>query len=83
MRRNIRAHNEVLATVDVCARIDSAGRDIGKFGSRGPSEVSHDASIIEENETGLWIGFADDLFCLIATTFTANLRRRIEVNILH
>ena len=64
--------------MDVCARVDSAGREFGKLGSK-VSELDHNTVIIEENETGLWIGFADDLLCLIATTFTANLRRRIEV----
>ena len=81
VRRNIRAHNEVLSTIDVCARVDNQGRDISRAQGSGNSalERRYDPAIVQENESGLWIGVADDLACLVATTFVANLRRRIEV----
>ena len=77
----MRAHNEVLSTVDVCARVDSEGKDVGKrqSDSKAVSERNQNPAIIQENETGLWLGVLDDLACLVATTFTANVRRRIEV----
>ncbi|MCJ1323820.1 hypothetical protein MMC10_000481 [Thelotrema lepadinum] len=74
VRRNVRAHNEVLSTVDVCARVDSEGKDVGKrqSDSKAVSERNQNPAIIQENETGLWLGVLDDLACLVATTFTAN-----------
>ena len=81
VRRNVRAHNEVLSTVDVCARVDNEGKDVGKrqSDSKIVSERNQNPAIVQENETGLWLGVLDDLACLVATTFTANMRRRIEV----
>ena len=82
VHRNVRAHNEVLATVDVCARVDSEGRDVAKprKNGRAASERRQNVAILQENETGLWLGVIDDLACLITTTFTANMRQRIEAS---
>ena len=82
VRQNIRAYNEVLSTVDVCARVDNQGRDhVSRIQGSGrfALEPSHDSAIVQENETGLWISVVDDLACLVATTFATNLRQRIEV----
>lgn len=77
VRRNIRAYNEVLATVDVCARVDAEGKDLHP---NIPLRLTNDKddSYIEENEIGFWLSFLNELLRIATTTVTTNLRRRIQ-----
>lgn len=78
VRRNLRAYNEVLATVAVCARVDADGKDLHTILPHG-SANDKDDSYIEENEIGFWLSFLNELLRIFTTTITTNLRRRIQV----
>ena len=78
VRRDMRAYNEVLATVAVCARVDADGKDLHPILPRVPANDKDD-HYIEENEIGIWLSFTTELLRIYTTTVTTNLRRRIQV----
>ena len=76
--QTIRAYNEVLATVGVCARVESEGRD-DLLNQAKESSRKIDRAIVSENEVGSWLGIADELLSMVTNTAPINLRRRIQV----
>ena len=78
VRRDIRAYNEVLATVAVCARVDAEGKDLQPALPRLPAN-DKDESYIEEKEIGFCLNFTNELLRIYTTTVTTNLRQRIQV----
>lgn len=65
----------------VCAQVDGEGKDVGKVQRNGKATLDKkpNPTIVQENETGVWISMAEDVACLVATAFTVNIRQRIEV----
>lgn len=82
-RQYRRAHNDILKTVGICARVQAEGQSIKSRldSQRKPAlEKSAVDAVVRENEVGLLVLSADTSLLYVSNMCTSGLRHRLQAS---